>query len=721
MNYWLLTSEYPPFFGGGISTYCYHTAKMLTAHGHTVTVFINDASVKDYQIDIQPECRLVRFSTSRTKSSSFLGHTTAISYEFASIINHFVNSEGAPDIIESQEYLGIAYYLLQYKRLLYDWCKDIPVVITMHSPSFLYMEYNHVSQYRYPNFWICEMERFCLQAANHIFSPSQFMIEELEKRFKLSHKKITVIPNPYEVGKEVALSEQQDGEIVFFGKLTVQKGAFNLLGYFKKLWDDGFNKSLTIIGGQDIIYQPEDLSMGDWIKKHYAIYISRGLLKLEGRIPPSAISERVLKASVVLVPSMNDNFPYVVLEMMAFGKIVLASFQGGQREVIEDGIDGFIFDHKNPETFADKLYQVLALTKEARIQIREKAIHKVSKKYNYTTIGYQKTTQLETIKKAKNFSETLFPYVRPLLASHQQSENNIDVNKLSIIVPYYNMGNYIDETIQSILQSDYIEKEIIIVNDGSTDEPSIKQLEKYKAYTEITIINTPNKGLGAARNKGASVAKGKLIAFLDADDTIEKTYYSKAVRVLNHYTNIHFCGTWVQYFDKSERIWPAFSPEPPLVLYHNMVNSSSLVFKKESFLAIGGNDTAMLFQGLEDYEAVVACLSNGLGGIVLPEALFHYRIRKNSMIRNINKTKKLLLHQHISEKHSQLFANHASVLSNLLNANGPGISIDNPSLDYYLTEKMPFGGKLSARLVGMVKQNKFIRPIAYKLYRWFKR
>src|SRR5688500_10029359 len=173
---------------------------MLSEKGHEVSVFINDTSVQNFEITANPKIRIIRFNPSRTNSSSFLGHVTNISYEFADIIKEFIGKEGKPDIIEAQEYLGIAYYLLQNKKLLYDWCKDVPVLITMHSPSFLYMEYNHVSQYRYPNYWICEMERFCLQAADHVISPSQFMVNELVKRFELKNKEVTIIPNPFFVG-----------------------------------------------------------------------------------------------------------------------------------------------------------------------------------------------------------------------------------------------------------------------------------------------------------------------------------------------------------------------------------------------------------------------------------------------------------------------------------------------------------------------------------------
>ena len=161
---------------------------MLAEKGHHVSVFVNDLSIKDIKVDVDDHSvRVVRFNTSQTNSSEALGHVTNICYEFAHVLKKFIEKEGKPDVIESQEYLGIAYYFLQYRYLGYEWCKDIPVIITMHSPTFLYMEYNHIPLYSYPNFWVCEMERFCLQAADLLISPSQFMLTELKKRFELKN------------------------------------------------------------------------------------------------------------------------------------------------------------------------------------------------------------------------------------------------------------------------------------------------------------------------------------------------------------------------------------------------------------------------------------------------------------------------------------------------------------------------------------------------------
>src|SRR5690606_29708474 len=247
-------------------------------------------------------------------------HVTNIGYEFAHIIKHYAEKEGKPDIIEAQEYLGIAYYLLQYKYLLQDWCVDIPVLITMHSPSELYMAYNHVPMYRYPNYWICQMERFCLKAADMVISPSHYMVKELNERAALGNRSISIVPNPFDsrmAGMEDMPEEiQKPDQIVFFGKLTVQKGAFRLFKYFQELWDHGFKRPLYVIGGQDIVYHPEGRTMGDIIRKKYKQYIDQGLLILEDRIPRSEIAARLAKAEVAIIPSDNDNLPYVVFEMM---------------------------------------------------------------------------------------------------------------------------------------------------------------------------------------------------------------------------------------------------------------------------------------------------------------------------------------------------------------------------------------------------------------------
>lgn len=724
MTYWLLTTEYPPFFGGGIGTYCFNTAKMFAEKNNKVTVFISDSTVSSIQEKHESDnLRIVRFNPSRTYTSSFLGHLTSLSYEYAHIVKHFVEKEGKPDILETQEYMGIGYYLLQYKYLLFDWCRDIPVVVTMHSPSYLYMQYNRVPLYRYPNYWICEMERFCLIAADYVISPSQYMVDELKKNNYRISDQLSIITNPYEpMYASVEKKNSTSGdEIVFYGKLTAQKGVFELLQYVTSMWHNGFKHPLFLIGGQDIVYHPEGITMGDLIRKKYKSPIKSGLLILEDRIPPSALEERIRKARVVIIPSNNDNLPYVVFEMMAMGKTVLVSKQGGQSEVVENGVDGFVFDHIERGSFEAQLNKVLSLTEPQKIQIEDNAKEKVKRLAGHEVIYNQKIKILSDLINKQEKQTTVFPQNRIWINSEQISDTTSDDSLLSVIIPYYNMGKYIDETISSVQASGFSNFEILVINDGSNDENSIARLDKYRSVEGIRVIDNPNKGLAYSRNYGASQASGRYIAFLDADDMVMPGYYTTAVEVLRKYENVHFVGCWTQYFEGSAKQWPGFSPDPPVILFHNTVNSSSLVFKKESFLRGGLNDEQMPFPGLEDYTTVVSMIEKGLCGVTIPELLFNYRIRQDSMFRAVSKTKRLLLGQHIVSTHKRVYADFAGEIFNLQNANGPGILLDNPSLDYHLADKLPFTGKISLQMIKLIKKNKHIKTIAYRIHRIIKK
>lgn len=94
--------------------------------------------------------------------------------------------------------------------------------------------------------------------------------------------------------------------------------------------------------------------------------------------------------------------------------------------------------------------------------------------------------------------------------------------KLSIIVPVYNVGNYITRCLNSILEQNLDEYEVIIINDGSTDNSERKAREFCDKHENFKLYTKENGGLSSARNYGLSKAKGEYIYFLDSDDYLEK-------------------------------------------------------------------------------------------------------------------------------------------------------------------------------------------------------
>jgi len=714
LNYWLLTTEYPPMHGGGISTYCNFTAGMLAAAGHAVTVFTQDDGVKDFIITNETQhIRLVHFNSNRDGTGSFLGYTARLSYAFAGIVKAFVEAEGKPYCIEAQDYLGIAYYLTQFKNTGYTFLTGIPIIITLHSPAFIYLEYNRVPTFRYPDYWTGEMEKQAIAAADALISPTDFLVQEIQKHMSLAGKKLAVIANPFQA-KDNAVITYTPYKLVYYGKLSAQKGCFELLVYFKALWDEGFKYPLHMVGGGDIVYHPEQQTMQQVIEKKYGPYIKNGLLKLTGKISPSQIEAAIGDAHVVIVPSIVDNMPYVVMEAMCLGKVVLASMQGGQAEMIDDAISGFLFDHEMPGTFAAQLNKILSLDEAAVKTIGANAKQSIQERYSFANLADKKMSFIELVTLSplpgNNFP---FLYQQPM-ALPEKKETIKDL--LSVVVPFYNMGDYIEESIQSVLGSSYENIELLIINDGSTDIQSIKKIAALGTNENMVIVHQANMGLAATRNTGAAMARGEYLAFLDADDKVAPSYYEKTITALKQNNNVFFAGAWVQYSENSNGAWPAFTPQPPYALVHNPINSSGLVYKRNAFLTAGLNDSKTDY-GLEDYESMVSMLAHGFNGVVLPELLFYYRVRTGSMFRKITKEKLLYSNKYIAEKHKDYYNKFAVQIINLLNANGPGYMYDNPTFEIQVISKSSVENMLLLKLKNFVKQSPRLKKIALNLKR----
>ncbi len=108
---------------------------------------------------------------------------------------------------------------------------------------------------------------------------------------------------------------------------------------------------------------------------------------------------------------------------------------------------------------------------------------------------------------------------------------------ISVIVPIYNVQDYVERCVDSIINQTYTNTEIILINDGSTD----KSLERIKKYSDrCIIIDKKNGGLSSARNAGIEKATGKYIVFIDSDDYIEKNAFEILIRQIE-FSQSDFC------------------------------------------------------------------------------------------------------------------------------------------------------------------------------------
>ena len=107
---------------------------------------------------------------------------------------------------------------------------------------------------------------------------------------------------------------------------------------------------------------------------------------------------------------------------------------------------------------------------------------------------------------------------------------------ISIIIPVYNVENYVSETLDSVKNQTSLPDEVIVINDGSTDN-SFNMIKNYSDLKYFKIFETKNQGLGQTRNYGISLAKSDYIYFLDSDDIIENNFIYEMRKLINQYKN----------------------------------------------------------------------------------------------------------------------------------------------------------------------------------------
>lgn len=720
MKYWLLSTEGLPPKGGGIGSYVYITGQLFSRRGHDVTVFIHDVQEKEVRVETKGVVRYVYFSLNNYPCHNLLGYHAHLSWAFAKLIEEFVSKEGAPDVIEAQEYLGIAYYLIQYKKLLYPGFRDLKIAVTCHAPAFVYLEYNHYVTYEFPTFWVGEMEKAVLAGADLVLTPSRYIVEEIKKQVDLPNFNPVHILNPVWKRGEQPHLDYEEGKIICFGKLSPLKGTFHLLDYCKKAWDTGATWKLELIGNGQQMHVAENDTMSGIIEKKYKTYIQRGLLVMHGALKHEEALRHIAKAHIVLVPSLVDNLPYTVIESMQMGRVVLASKQGGHSEIIEDGENGFLFDHGLEYNFEVRLRHILQLNQYELSKIGERARETVEELFNEERIYHKKLELFNELREAKEPS--LFPFTRLKRFEPRSRKQNDGQPLVSVVIPYYNLPDFVEEAVDSALNSTYKNVEVIVIDDGSTAAKNHKVIERLSKREGVTVYSRFNEGLAKVRNFGANKASGKYIAFLDADDLFAPDFLEKSVAVLERYDNVHFVTAWLSYFGNSRGGWAAFNPEPPYLLVHNMV-SCSIVVDRNSFLLFGQNDHRLVY-GMEDWDMAVSLVAGGCYGVVLPELLIKYRVREKSMARGFTRAKRLYSFKYIADKHKQLYARFSHEVAHLLNANGPGIEFDNPTRavpQHYSLPVLGFNIPISQRLKEYVQSSRILSRVLTPVYYFFKR
>ncbi|MBW2991803.1 glycosyltransferase [Candidatus Woesearchaeota archaeon] len=278
-------------------------------------------------------------------------------------------------------------------------------------------------------------------------------------------------------------------------------------------------------------------------------------------------------------------------------------------------------------------------------------------------------------------------------------------NKLlvSVIIPAYNSARFICEAIDSVLAQSYKNFEIVVVDDGSTDDTK-KVLKKYK--NKIRYIYQENKKQAAARNKGIENSKGELIAFLDADDTWMKDKLKLQVPLFEEDVGLVYGGICL--FD-GKKVKPGIHTNEFVkgrvfkeLLMANFICASSVIIRKECIDKVGMFKEGISYFGVEDYHMWLK-VCHTYKADYIKEPILMYRVHSGST----------------SEDYCSIIRREATVRKDIANLFNLPKKLRNNSLfnsyfrlAYYSIENKKYKDALKALI-----QSLNLKPFNYKNYK----
>lgn len=211
---------------------------------------------------------------------------------------------------------------------------------------------------------------------------------------------------------------------------------------------------------------------------------------------------------------------------------------------------------------------------------------------------------------------------------------------VSVVIPAYNAASVILDTVLSVRMQTLTDFELLIIDDGSTDNLGVVLSATLRDDPRVRVIRQANGGLAAARNRGLAEASGSFVGFVDADDLWHPDFLLKLVRALKMKPEAPFAFAYSRRIDEANNVIPTqLWRRPPqhdfvgLLTVNSVGNGSASLFRTSEIRTIGGFDRSMQALGLHGAEDWKLCLSLAARHqpVVVAEPLVCYRLSRSSM------------------------------------------------------------------------------------------
>jgi glycosyltransferase involved in cell wall biosynthesis len=223
---------------------------------------------------------------------------------------------------------------------------------------------------------------------------------------------------------------------------------------------------------------------------------------------------------------------------------------------------------------------------------------------------------------------------------------------VSIVVPCYNGGRFLDHVLASLDSQTFRDFETIIVDDGSTDADTAAKLQALPQ--SIKVVKQQNQGLAAARNTGFRVAAADFVLPLDCDDALAPSFLTEAVQILaSAEPEVGFVFSDMQVSGALGGVLPRYLSRFDQLFLNRL--PYSLLMRKSAWQSVGGYDTGMR-DGYEDWEFNIRLVLAGWRGIRIARPLFIYHVSADGMLMSRSARLHGRLWRQIMKRHPDVYA-----------------------------------------------------------------
>ena len=218
---------------------------------------------------------------------------------------------------------------------------------------------------------------------------------------------------------------------------------------------------------------------------------------------------------------------------------------------------------------------------------------------------------------------------------------------ISVIIPVYNGEKTIEETIASLLQQTYSNWELIVIDDGSSDRTPILIQDILAQHPQIqgSLVSYPQTGACASRNRGAALAQGKFLAFLDADDVWTADKLELQLEALQNSPGAKVAYSWTDYIDITGKfLYPGGHATYQgnvyeyLLLSNFLENGSNALICRDAFRNVGGFDESVT--GVDEWDLFIRMAQQSEFScefVVIPQVQVFYRLSNQSLSARIDR------------------------------------------------------------------------------------